>query len=64
MLALLVHNDGTGDTDIANYDVRVLVNQNTLAQGRVEGHKRANGWRVLLRAALEQAKDLTLVEDD
>ena len=48
MLTLTFHNDGTGTVEVGNYDVVVIVNRQVVAKERVEGHKRAEGWRGLV----------------
>lgn len=49
MLIVLIHNDGTGTQNHANYDVEVRVNEHTLWRGRVIDHDRENGWPELLK---------------
>ncbi len=57
MLIILIHNDGSGTSELANYDYQVLVNKNVIASGRVENHQRINGWEVLVeRVLLEEEK--------
>ena len=48
MLIVTIQNDGSGDIDTGNYDCKVYVNKCLIASGRVEDHKRADGWRDLL----------------
>jgi hypothetical protein len=55
MLILLIHNDGTGANNNANYDVEVRVNERLIWQGRVEGHNRDDGWPMLLRQLADVA---------
>ena len=57
MLIILFRNDGTGDQETANYEVTVRVNQFELERTRIEGHRRADGWRELVRMLLEQGED-------
>ena len=57
MLIILFRNDGTGDQETGNYEVTVRVNQFELERTRVEGHRRADGWRELVRMLLEQGED-------
>ena len=54
MLFITFHNDGTGDEDTGNYDVVVSVNGLELARERIEGHRRADGWRELVRCLVEK----------
>lgn len=49
MLVVYIHNDGTGTDEAANYDVHARVNGRLIAAVHVTGHRRANGWRDLLR---------------
>ncbi len=48
MLIVKVHNDGSGTSLSANYDVEVSMNLRTIWRGRVEGHNRHYGWPALL----------------
>lgn len=60
-LIVIFHNDSTGTDTSANYNVRVLVGDGTAAKShtiaieRVEGHNRADGWRVLLDKLVHQS---------
>jgi len=47
-LIVVFTNDGTGDHEIGNYDVRVQINRHVIYDGRVEGHGRRAGWEALL----------------
>jgi len=49
MLIVLVHNDGTGTEEIANYDYEVRINNEVLEHGHVQGHHRKDGWQALIR---------------
>lgn len=55
MLTIFIRNDGTGDKKIGNYVVSVAVNGMVIARERIEGHKRADGWRALVRMLGEQS---------
>jgi len=64
-LILVFHNDQPKNTgplkNDANYNVTVMVgdggpNSTILAEGRVEGHQRSNGWRVLVRRFLVEIR--------
>ena len=57
VLIILFRNDGTGDKDVGNYEVTVRVNHFELERTRIEGHKRADGWRELVRMLLEKGED-------
>jgi hypothetical protein len=48
MLSIHIHNDGTGVNGNANYDYKVFINDEVIASGRVEGHRRSDGWANLL----------------
>lgn len=53
-LILIFHNDGTGLwPDVGNYNVKVMVNQRMIAQGRVENHQRNEGWEKLVEKFLQ-----------
>jgi hypothetical protein len=61
MLQLTILNDGTGTDESANYTFHVGVTQvlpngtigdETIAEGTVTGHNRADGWRVLALEAI------------
>ena len=51
-LTIVFHNDSTGNEDVGNYNVYVLVNEHPIAIGRVEGHPRAEGWETLAKTFL------------
>lgn len=53
MLTITFHNDGTGDAETGSYNVTVSVNSNIIWKGRVEDHRRADGWRELVRMLVE-----------
>ncbi len=62
MLIVTIHNDGTGGENDANYNCEVLVTVTsrelkTIATARVEGHRRGDGWRELLKRVIEEGKD-------
>ena len=56
-LALVIVNDGTGDDDLASYDVDVRVNRTVLVRARVEGFARRRGWEELLGLALNAIEE-------
>ena len=61
MLIITFHNDGTGTEDAANYDVEVRITLTetqlaTIARGRIEGHKRSDGWARLAERAAREIK--------
>ena len=59
-LILVFHNDGKSDTDVCDYNVRVMVGDgteersHTLELGRFVGHKRSDGWAALVNAYMKQ----------
>ena len=53
MLLVLVHNDGTGSEEKANYDYEVRINNEVIERGRVQGHNRKDGWRALIREIVD-----------
>lgn len=46
--------------DISDYNVRVQLNDLILWKGQVKGHKRSEGWKVLLK----QISEATLEEEN
>jgi len=60
MLVIKLVNDGTGTEVLGHYDVTVAVNDKTIWQGRIEGHRRSKGWKRLVQRlawALELEED-------
>ena len=57
MLIITFRNDGTGTQEVGNYEVSVRINSFELERTRIEGHKRADGWRELVRMLLEDDGD-------
>ncbi len=49
MLIVLVHNDGTGTEEIANYDYEVRINSEVIERGHIQDHHRKDGWQALIR---------------
>ncbi len=49
MLIVLIHNDGTGTEEIANYDYEVRINHEVIERGCINDHHRKDGWRPLIR---------------
>ena len=49
MLIVLVHNNGTGTQETANYDYEVRINHEVIEHGRILDHNRNDGWRALIR---------------
>ena len=61
MLILFIHNDGTGTDEAANYDVEVrvtltLTELGTIARGRIEGHRRSDGWQTLVERIAKEIR--------
>ena len=55
MLLVTFHNDGTGDSETAHYDIVAQVNYQTIWTGRVEYHTRGD-FRDLIIDLAEQFK--------
>ena len=47
-LIVILQNDGTGDDDTGHYDYEVRINSRVLVRGRIEDHRRADGWAPLV----------------
>jgi hypothetical protein len=56
MLTLYIRNVRTKN-DIADYDYLVMVNARKIAEGKIEGHKRADGWKPLVKRIAETEGD-------
>ena len=56
MLSVTFRNDGTGDAETGYYDVVVTVNGIVISRERIEGHRRADGWRELVRMLAEKGQ--------
>jgi len=52
MLTLQIHNDGTGNNELGNYDCYVAINRHCLGKGKVEGFAKSQGYVKLLRLAI------------
>jgi hypothetical protein len=57
MLILLIHNDGTGTGEIANYDYEVRINHDVIAHGHILDHNRKDGWQALIREIADRHQD-------
>ena len=57
MLIILIHNNGTGTDESANYDYEVRVNQKVIETGRIEGHNRKDDWRALVGKLYLETRD-------
>jgi hypothetical protein len=62
MLAVYVHNIKTLD-NISDYEYVVMVNARKIAQGTVQNHDRANGWKPLVRKVINDKNMLTMDSD-
>lgn len=51
MIQLNIYNDGTGNEEVANYDV-ILLMPGDDRRARVEGFRRSRGWTALLTVAM------------
>jgi hypothetical protein len=58
MLIMLVHNDGTGTEEIANYDYEVRINNEVIERGRLQDHHRKDGWRTLIGEIVDKYPNL------
>ena len=67
MLIIRIVNDATGDDVVAHYDAAVeitvrrpradgsyTIGNEVIAAGRIENHRRGDGWRVLLRRVADE----------
>ena len=57
MLIIQIHNDGTGNGVLANYDYSVYVNRDKIAEGRVENHNRLLGWEGLIQQLAKELEE-------
>ena len=70
MLIITFLNDGTGDEIEGNYQWKVLMNRQVLAEGVIKSHNRISGWVGLVKyfaKALEgevKKRDFTIVRRD
>lgn len=55
-LLLVIHNDGSGADDAANYNVTVFVNRTPIDVVRVEGHNRKDHWTTLVQRVVNVAR--------
>jgi len=54
-LTLLIRNISEL-ADISNYSYSVWVNERIIAHGTIEGHKRSDGWKPLVKRVVNEAK--------
>lgn len=56
-----IHNDGTGDKEHANYVVRYFDEASKFGKPTkkvmIKNHRRGDGWKVLLRHALQALEE-------
>ena len=57
MLIIKIHNDGTGDTTIGNYDYTVYINEEKISKGKIESYNRISGWQGLISCLAKQIFD-------
>ena len=50
---LILHIRNTTGGSVSDYEYEVLVNTEVIAQGKVKGHTRADGWAELVRKVIE-----------
>jgi len=65
MLIIRIHNDGTGDRGIGNYNCEVLITRSPteldlIASANIVGHLRDDGWKVLVYRLLLEAQPTRL----
>ena len=48
MLLIKIVNDGSRNRLSGNYDYTVFINERQIASGRIEEHRRLNGWEELV----------------
>ena len=60
MMIITLHNDSTGNGDIASYDYSVYINCKQLTHGHISNHVREDGWQKLLVMLLEAEKQKSL----
>ena len=58
MLILEVTNVSTNDDNIADYSYVVRVKSETILCGRILGHQRELGWKVLVQRVLDDAQPI------
>jgi hypothetical protein len=56
MLTLYIRNIKTVK-DISDYEYLVMVNAELIAEGKIEGHNRADGWKPLVKRIAEAEGD-------
>jgi hypothetical protein len=56
MLTLYIRNVRTKN-DIADYKYLVMVNAEKIAEGKIKGHKRSDGWKPLVKRIAENEGD-------
>lgn len=61
VLTLEINNDESGDREIANYYYIVRIGRRVIREGRVQGHRRDDGWRSLLLQIAQQESELEKV---
>ena len=69
MLVITIHNDGTGTDEASNYNCKIMVTPTvatlrTIAESRVEGHRRADGWERLVTRMVCNARNVEDITKD
>ena len=57
MALVIVFNNISGLADVSDYEVQVLVNTRRIYEGRLNGHVRADGWKVLVKKFVEDLEE-------
>lgn len=57
MIRVDIINDGTGTEEIGNYTYRIYTPFTRLAEGKLSGHKRKDGWESLLEKVVDFIKN-------
>ena len=55
MLTVYIRNVKTVK-DIADYDYLVFINAEKIAEGKIKGHKRSDGWQPLVKRIADHGK--------
>lgn len=58
MIILEINNDETGDAAVGNYSYLVRIGRRVVREGRIEGHRRDEGWRSLLALIAKHEAEL------
>jgi hypothetical protein len=62
-LIIELSNDGTGTSEVSNYDYVIKIKGRVLEAGKIRNHITARGWKVLLyHLAMQVNKDKIFAE--